>query len=955
MAKKSEAKIKFTAETKEIDQSLQSLNEGLKTNRSELRLNAAELKNNAEDADLLQKQHELLSTAIGQSGEKVEVLQTKLDMAGQLLGQNSKEYQQLQRAILAVKTEQQNYITQLKKLESAMDSSEDGVEECGEQLEELGGAFEDASQDALTFADVLNADLAADAIKTGISTIKDGIVNIAGSCLDLAKDSQKGLNSMAASTGMAREEMGDFENVMKDIYNDNFGESMEDVADGMTEVYQASGLTGDALRKTTEDAYALRDTFGYEIPESMRAASSLVNQFGISYDDAMNLIAQGAQNGLDWSDELLDSINEYAPHFVKAGFSAEDMFNIMASGAENGAFNLDKVGDSVKEMMIRVIDGSDSTKEGFKLIGESADEMSAKFAKGGESAEQAFIQTIDALEAIKDPIKQNQAGVDLFGTMWEDMGSKAILALNDVDGEISTTNDALQGINEVKYNDLDSALEGIKRQLETAVSGPIEEKVLPALNDIAQNTDFEQLAEDVGELTENLIEGAGWVAQHKDQLVIIGGVIAAVAGAYTVASTALTVYNTVTGIAAAVSGTAAISVGALTLPFWAVVAAVTAVVAIGAGLILNWDSVKQKAGELAEGVGEFFGGAAERVGEFVSTAGEGISEFVSGMGDSWDDLKEDISSKTDKIYEKASKGFQDLKQTVGDNCTQIGNSVGETWDDIKTGTGDFVHGVGESWSELKKDVSSKADGIKEKTTEGFRKIAQDGSENITNIKETFRSGWESVKTTTGSFVSGMGEKWSELKQDVSDKADNIKENAARKFDKLHDSIKETNLRIKEATSKAFSDVKDGMIEKVDAAKEKVSSIIGKIKGFFNFEWSLPEIKLPKLPKFSISGGFSLNPPSVPSISVSWKAKGGFFNKGPVIVPGLGEAGDEYALPLNRSTLRPLAELLTELQDGMLQNRQISIINNFSGITVREEADINKIADAVDMRLAARIY
>lgn len=115
------------------------------------------------------------------------------------------------------------------------------------------------------------------------------------------------------------------------------------------------------LQNVTESAFALRDTFGYEIPESTRAAKAMMDNFGTSGEEAMNLIAAGAQNGLDYSGELLDSISEYSVQFAKVGLDADDMFKVLQKGAESGAFNLDKVGDAVKEFSIRAIDGSDTT------------------------------------------------------------------------------------------------------------------------------------------------------------------------------------------------------------------------------------------------------------------------------------------------------------------------------------------------------------------------------------------------------------------------------------------------------------------------------------------------------------------------------------------------------------------------------------------------------------------
>ena len=116
----------------------------------------------------------------------------------------------------------------------------------------------------------------------------------------------------------------------------------------------------------------------------------LMDQFGISGEEAFNLIAQGAQNGLDKNGDLLDSINEYSVHYKQLNFTAEEFFNSMINGAESGTFSVDKLGDAVKEFGIRVKDTADSTTEGFELIGLDANKMRKEFAKGGEAASKAM-------------------------------------------------------------------------------------------------------------------------------------------------------------------------------------------------------------------------------------------------------------------------------------------------------------------------------------------------------------------------------------------------------------------------------------------------------------------------------------------------------------------------------------------------------------------------------------
>ena len=271
-------------------------------------------------------------------------------------------------------------------------------------MSNLGSVFENAGQIFENTGKALTKAVSVPFSTAGTAAIK------------FAADSQDAYKQFAAATGTATENLGKYQDMINNVYKDNFGESIGDVADAMAKVDQnMSYLDDSALQRCTEYAYTLADTFGYDIGESTRAANSLIRNFGIEANEAFNLIVQGSQNGLDFSGELLDSINEYAPQFKKMGMSADEMFSVFVNGAQSGAFNLDKIGDAVKENAIRAIDCSDTTAEGFKALGLDATETAKKFAEGGEAAETAFNQVIVGLSAMEDPIERNTAGVNLFG------------------------------------------------------------------------------------------------------------------------------------------------------------------------------------------------------------------------------------------------------------------------------------------------------------------------------------------------------------------------------------------------------------------------------------------------------------------------------------------------------------------------------------------------------------
>ena len=520
------------------------------------------------------------------------------------------------------------------------------------------------------------------ALSAGFKVAGTAAVAAAAYMGKIGMEYQSATGQIAAATGATGAELENLQGVMESVYGNNYGENMQEVADAVATVnQQMKGLSGDELQGVTEGAFALRDVFQYDVAESVRAANALVNNFGISGDDAMNLIAAGAQNGLDFSGELLDTISEYSVQFAKVGIDADQMFQIMQAGADSGAWNLDKVGDAIKEMSIRVVDGSDTTIAAFKTLNMDADAMAQSFAAGGESAQKAFRDTVAALASMEDPVQQNSVGVKLFGTMWEDLGPEVVSQLASITDEAYAAGDELQKMQEVKYDNLGDAVQGLWRKVQTELV-PMASKLTGFLKNTVSNIDltglgdalssgFDMVFNKVVPIIQpiiSMIQGSlvpalqtvgsvltgtvlptiqslvTWMSQNQDLILAIVAGIAAGVAAYKAYTTAVTAYNAIMAIyqavtAASATGTFTLAgaMAALNLPVLAVVAAIAAVVAIGVLLYKNWDVIVQKATQFGAMIVQVFnnikawvGGALASIAATLQSVGATIMSVLSG-------------------------------------------------------------------------------------------------------------------------------------------------------------------------------------------------------------------------------------------------------------------------------------------------------------------------------------
>lgn len=512
-----------------------------------------------------------------------------------------------------------------------------------------------------------------------------------------ASESQEAFQQFAAATGTATSEMGKYKDMINSVYKENFGESIQDVADNMAKVRQnMSYLDDSALQSVTKYAITLADTFEYDVGESTRAADTLIQNFGVSAREAFNLISQGAQNGLDYSGELMDSINEYSPQFQKLGLGAEEMFAIFSSGAENGAFNLDKIGDAVKEFSLRAVDGSETTRQGFEALGMDADTMAEKFAAGGDESKKAFDQVIKGLRNIKDPVKQNTAGVALFGTMWEDLTPKVVTSLSTTSSAIDMTKESMEALVNTKYDTLTSALGALWRTIQTDVLQPIGNMLIPYVE-----TAIDKVGEFVGwwnslsSSTQQAIVKFGMIVAAAGPVITIFGKVSSGIGGL------ITNFGSIASVITKVSG--ASGFGGLATVLTGPVGIAIAAVAAGAVLIYqNWDRI----GPVVKGIGDRFVEFWQNVQPALQPFIEFIQQIAGYISETFGPVVQEVIQNTGDfvvgVFEGMALGIDTLLSLFEGIIEFLSGAFTTDWGEVWTGAADMVGNAFSSLADMVK-------------------------------------------------------------------------------------------------------------------------------------------------------------------------------------------------------------------------------------------------------------
>ena len=537
-------------EARQLASRIQDLSDELDENRDTLEAAERAARDLIDAQDDTADAYEALQRTISKQQDDLEALQREYANLVLEQGESSDEAQELAGRISRLSGELGENRQQLENAERAADRLGDTMEDAGQQAE-------DSSEGYTVLKNVI-ANLATEAISKAVDAFKE-----------LATEGDSALAMLEARTGVTSSEMEGFEGVMYEVYNANYGESLGDVSEKLSTVIQMTDdLDNASLANVTKNAIALEDVFGFDIMESMRGVNSLMDQFGITSDQAFNLIVQGAQKGLNQNDDLLDTINEYSVQFKNAGYSADDMFNMLANGVESGTWSVDKLGDAVKEFNIRMSDGS--AKDAVEALGFSWEKVSEDWGKGGDSAKEVFNMLVNELDGLETTTEGYNIGVGLLGTMYEDLGQEAVLALSNTEGAINSASDAMAQMDGAAYDTLESSLSQLGRTVKAEVVQPIAEKLTPAIKD------------SVNFVNERVGPAVEWLLSHLPEVGIILGTIGSVIAAMKWGS----IVGQISKISGAFSGFKT-AIAAIPGPVLAIIAIVAA---LAAGFMYLWET-----------------------------------------------------------------------------------------------------------------------------------------------------------------------------------------------------------------------------------------------------------------------------------------------------------------------------------------------------------------------------
>lgn len=873
-----------------VNQALAENGNATQSNKSQLQNLQKEQNRLASESEKVVSSFKLQESQLGANASESE----KLALAQKKVGAQSsivaKQIENLEKQLELTKQEYGENSVEANKMEAELNQAKTAYSNLSQEMKNLGSAGKQAANTLGETNNLLKAEL-LNQFSEKLSDISQKLVDFGKSALEAFKQVDEGMDTIVTKTGAGGKALEEMQGIASQIATE-IPTDFSTVGNAVGEVNTQFKLTGDALKSTSEDLIKFSEINGSDVTNATIQSKQALEAYGLS---------------VDYLSEVLDSTTYVAQ---ETGVSVDDLMKKAIDGAPQIkilGLSFDEAVTLIGQMEQHGVDSSAALSGLTKAAG--------AYAKKGKTMTEGLKETIDSIKNSKSETEALSIAMEIFGAKKAPQMVDAIKRGALSFEELGYTAEAASGLVSSTY---ESTLDPIDKFKTAQNSATLAMSELGAAIAEVLAPVFETLGNIVKSMAEWFSSLPGPV---KEFIVVIGGIV-------TIAGILAPIFLTLQAAAVAL-GT---SIGAMVTAALPIIGTAALIAAAITGLIIGIKYLW----ETNEGFREVVTNVWNAILNVINTVISEISNFITSIFGTvvtwWSENQELIRSSTETVWNTI--------QTVIDTVmAYLGPQIQATWANIQ-----LV--ITTAWEVIKTVVETAINVVLGIIKAVMQIITGDWSGAWETIKGVFSTVWNAIQNVVQTIFTAIQSYISNTINAISSTISNV-------WNGISSTISNVLNGISNTVSNVWTGIKNSIGNAINGAKDLVSSAISAIKGLFNFKISWPHIPLPH---FSVSG--SANPldwlkGQIPRIGIEWYAKGGIMTKptifgmnGNNMMVG-GEAGNEAVLPLNDKTLGAIGRGIAQTMGGTSPTINITI----SGNTIREEADIIRIADEVAQRIA----
>lgn len=884
-----------------VNQTLGSHGNKVETTKDKLNQLETEQAQLASESEKLNSSFKLQESQLGSNAsesEKLALAQKKVSAQSELV---ERQISNLEKQLELTKSEYGENSVEANKLEKTLNETKFAYNQLQNEMGEMASSSTVVKDSLSETNQLLKADILME-FSEKLGELSQKLIEFGQNALEAFRQVDEGMDIIVTKTGATGDSLDEMTTIAERVAVAIAGAGFEEAGSAVGEVNTQFGLMGESLETTAEDLLKFSQINGSDVTNSTIQSKQALEAYGLSVD------------GLS---DVLDSVTYVAQ---STGVSVDDLMN----KAIDGAPQIKALGLAFDEGVALIGQFEQAGVDSSAALS-SLSKAAVNYAKDGKSLEEGLKGTIEAIQNSTNETEALTLASDIFG-------SKAAPRMVDAIKRGAFSFDELSGTAEraagVVSTTFESTLDPID-QFEAA-----QEEMTLAMADIGG-----VIAETLAPLLKVLVDLVKQVMEWfnglstpiKQAIVLFGGIV-------TVIGLLLPVFLALQAAAVAM-GTTIGGMLVAAAPIVGTVLGIAAVIAVlVAGVMHLWQT--------NEGFREAVLAIWQALSDFIGTVIQGISDVIQKI---WGTLVTWWTENQALIQETVTVVWNTISSVIQTVMGILGPYLEAMWANIQL----IITTV---WEVIITVVETAINVVLGIITAVMQMITGDWTGAWETIKSIFSTVWTAIQQIVTTILSAISQyisnTWNGIVGTISNLLGSIQSTISSVLQSISSTVSSVLNGISGTVSSIWQSIRSTISNAINGARDVVSSAINAIKNLFNFQFKWPHIPLPH---FSISG--SANPfdwlkGGLPKIGVEWYAKGGILTKptafglnGNQVMVG-GEAGREAVIPLNRQTLGEIGREIAATMEGT----GIEITINISDVTVREEADIERLSDQVAKRM-----